>query len=44
MAIATPRFSVRLYLVCLAALTVPLVLGVVLVSLLFLHFNKEVPP
>lgn len=44
MAIADLRFSVRLFSLCLAALTAPLLLGVLVVGLLFLHYNKEVPP
>lgn len=44
MAIANLRFSVRLYLACLAVLVIPILLGVLAVGVLFLHFNKEVPP
>ncbi len=44
MAIADLRFSTKLYLVCLAALVVPLLTGLLIVGWLFLHYNKEVPP
>ncbi|MEN9309187.1 MAG: hypothetical protein RL173_3119 [Fibrobacterota bacterium] len=44
MAIADLRFSVKIYLACLAALIAPIFLGLIVVGLLFIHYNKEVPP
>lgn len=44
MAIGDLRFSVKLYLACLAAILLPVFLGISVVAWLFIHYAKEVPP